>query len=39
MAKTTASEGVFRVIDVIGSSATSWEDATNFHDAGQHPES
>jgi dodecin len=28
MVKTAASEGVYRVIDVIGSSATSWEDAT-----------
>lgn len=28
MAKTAASDGVYRVIDVIGSSATSWEDAT-----------
>ena len=27
MAKKAASEGVYRVIDVIGTSTTSWEDA------------
>ncbi len=27
MAKKSASEGVYRVIDVIGTSTTSWEDA------------